>query len=908
MKRFIREFVLVSAGLAILVLVCLAAGLYTWSRWQAHKQTNVPKYSTIIESNNADQILAEADRLALLANWQKAGPLYARAESIYSQRGDDRNALCARIGRERSEVETTSYSEASRTINSEMKSPLLSHDPRLRLRCLTAKGVIDMNINTPSAKADWTEALALAKSLNDSVWQERATGWLGILAFIDGNTARAGRMVTEAIIRANLIHDPEGELDFLSYLGEGLNEYHRPQQALSLFNRALKIVEATPDAGIPFHAYIGKVTALEELNRRGEAQSVLDAALGEARRSGILGAQADLLRADGELAGDNGNSALARTYFEQCAAVSQSAHLPRLLADAMFKLTELYRQTGDLAKAQECVAHGIEAVRQVEMTYQLPHYLAVEAELKESSGKYKEADALFSEASDIIEGMLLSVSGSSDEGSLVGMMSEIYVGHFRLAATELKDDAKAFQIVERARGRVMLDALKTHRAAPEEGLDQLTPAELQVVDLQRDLRRPHSITERRDLLDRLEEAEANLKHTEYERYQSREFVPPEPVPLSTLRESLGSDELILEYVLDTPTSFCLSITRDAVSIHRLVGRDRISGLINAFLTRIKARTPADQEARQLYSLLMEPLLGRNSKARLTIIPDEKLNGLPFDCLITPSGKYLSESHVITYAPSSTVLHLLRSRPRQPATHLPFLGVAYDQAGPLIASTSGLSRWTREITRGFFDLKGEVDPPALPSARIEVASIASLAGPKSVLLTGQTATEEKLKSEPLGDFEVLHFAVHGFASAAEPERSALVLRTDPQSREDGLWQAREIRRESLHAELVTLSGCDTGVGKPEGEEGVANLVRAFLLAGARNVVSTSWPADDQFTARLMARFYKHLSEGYEEGQALNAAKLDILNEFGRQTPPYYWAGFSLVGAGNGHVSFDGDKGK
>ena len=73
-----------------------------------------------------------------------------------------------------------------------MKNPLVGNDPRLKLRCLTAKGVIDMNINTPAAKKDWTEVLALAKSLDDRVWQERATGWLGILAFIDGKTARAG--------------------------------------------------------------------------------------------------------------------------------------------------------------------------------------------------------------------------------------------------------------------------------------------------------------------------------------------------------------------------------------------------------------------------------------------------------------------------------------------------------------------------------------------------------------------------------------------------------------------------------------------------------------------------------------------------------------------------------------------
>ena len=67
-----------------------------------------------------------------------------------------------------------------------------------------------------------------------------------------------------------------------------------------------------------------------------------------------------------------------------------------------------------------------------------------------------------------------------------------------------------------------------------------------------------------------------------------------------------------------------------------------------------------------------------------------------------------------------------------------------------------------------------------------------------------------------------------------------------------------------------------------------------------VVSTSFSADDRLTAELMKHFYTHLSEGMEEGEALNRAKLDILGELGPQTSPYYWAGFSLVGAGNGQV--------
>ena len=851
-------------------------------------------------------MLAEADRLALLANWPKAGPLFARAEQIYIQRGESRDALYCRIGELRSEVEKTSYSEVGRTIREQMKNPLVENDRRLKLEGLTALGVIDMNTDTRAALKDWTEVMDLAQSLNDKVWEARATGWLGILAFIDGKTARGGRLVMEAIVKTTLYHDAEGEIDFLSYFGEGLNEYHRPQQALDFFNRALRLADATPDIGTPFHVYIGKIAALEELNRRQEAQAVLSGALDEANRSGILGAQADLLRQAGELAVQDHDLVLARTDYERCAAVSEKAHLTRLLADAMFKLTDIYQQTGDLRNAERCVEEGIKAVRQVEAPYELPHYLAVEAELKESTGQYREADALFSEASDLVEGMLLSVSSSSDEASLIGTMSEIYVGHFRLAAMFLKDNAKAFEVVEHARGRVMLDALQTHRALPEEGLAQLTPAEVHVVDLQRELRQTQSTSERQDLLEQLEVAEANLKHTEYGQYRSREFVPPEPVNLTILRRSLRPDEIIMEYVLDDPTSFCLTITQDAVHVQNLAGRGQIIPLVKAYLSGISAKDSSGPAAKKLYALLVEPILDRDAKRHLTIIPDGRLDGLPFDSLVTPAGQYLLDSHVVTYAPSSTVFHMLRLRSQQPPPRLPFLGVAYDGNRPLIASKGGPWRWPAEIARGMFDLQGSSNPPPLPFAREEVDSIAGLAGPNSVILDGQAATEERLKSEPLGDFDVLHFAVHGFASVEEPERSALVLRTDPQSKEDGLWQAREIRRESLHAELVTLSGCDTAVGQQEGEEGTANLVRAFLLAGAINVVSTSFPADDRFTAELMKHFYARLSEGMEEVEALNKAKLDILREFGPQTPPYYWAGFSLVGTGNGHVSFSHPK--
>jgi CHAT domain-containing protein len=170
----------------------------------------------------------------------------------------------------------------------------------------------------------------------------------------------------------------------------------------------------------------------------------------------------------------------------------------------------------------------------------------------------------------------------------------------------------------------------------------------------------------------------------------------------------------------------------------------------------------------------------------------------------------------------------------------------------------------------------------------------LAGPGAVVLLGNTATETAFKKEPLQDFRILHLAVHGFADTQYPERSALVLGVDPNSGDDGLLQVREIIRLRLNAELTTLSACDTGVGKLQGQEGISNLVEAFLVAGSKAVVASLWSADDTSANALMERFYQRLAKGESASSALRNAKLDLLAQYGDQLKPYYWAAFIPVG--------------
>jgi len=125
-------------------------------------------------------------------------------------------------------------------------------------------------------------------------------------------------------------------------------------------------------------------------------------------------------------------------------------------------------------------------------------------------------------------------------------------------------------------------------------------------------------------------------------------------------------------------------------------------------------------------------------------------------------------------------------------------------------------------------------------------------------------------------------------------------------EDGLWQAREIRQTRLNADLVVLSACETGTGRLAGEEGIMNLARAFLAAGAKSVVASLWAVEDRATATLMEYFYDHFAAGVQVREALRQAQLDFIRDFGEKAQPYYWAGFEVIGDGTRRINFKTNK--
>jgi CHAT domain-containing protein len=165
---------------------------------------------------------------------------------------------------------------------------------------------------------------------------------------------------------------------------------------------------------------------------------------------------------------------------------------------------------------------------------------------------------------------------------------------------------------------------------------------------------------------------------------------------------------------------------------------------------------------------------------------------------------------------------------------------------------------------------------LPGTRFEVDALARLFQsddrPTRILL-GADASEPELdrlaSSGELGRFGFIHLATHGVIDEAIQERSAVILSQinlpDPLEQVlnhkpafDGRLSVRDIQRGwDLKAELVTLSACETALGRESGGEGFVGFTQALLMSGARSVCLSLWKVDDTATALLMQRFYANL---------------------------------------------------
>lgn len=741
----------------------------------------------------------------------------------------------------------------------------------------------------------------------------RALNNLAEVAKMRGDLATSEDLLLRALHLAEKNGSDSLDLvDVLGNLGRVAEDRGDLEVAASRFRRSLEIAEVRVPGSPKLAEALEHFARLAQ--RRGNYVAAREAlrralAIQEQQAPGSVHlAEALLQLAAVDLASNHGSA--AADGFQRARALLE-ARVPSspALAEAFQGLGDVAARRGELQGAIELYR---QAVRQQEKT---GADMILRAKLLNALGQAERAAGLADEgrrhlcaALDVLDRQRRKLGGTGEvRATFEAANRDLYNGCLEALLAQGRT-AEAFATLERGRARSFLDLL-AERDLAIPGLAPGTEAERRRIDgeydrLQAKLLAPApagviaELQEKlRDLRMQQEQLAARIRR-ESPRFASLRY--PEPLALTGARASLDPGTVLFEYAVG-PESTWLFMVQPAgaagpgLSVFRIAaGEKALREEVESFL-RLLARPGSDRaalqaRARHLYGLLVRPAAGRLAQARRILVsPDGPLHTLPFSALMR-GDRYLVEWKPIHSVLSATVYaELARSRPAARNAGEERLAAFGDPAYPAARDTP-TDPVVREALRNGLTLR------RLPSTRREVEAIAALF-PRGHEYLGREATEEKAKS--LGpDSHLIHFACHGLLDERFPLNSALAL-TLPEhpaeGQDNGLLQAWEIFESvRLDADLVTLSACDTALGKEMGGEGLVGLTRAFQYAGARSVLASLWGVADYSTARFMERFYGYLHRGKPKDEALRAAQIDQIRMKSGSSHPFYWAAFELSG--------------
>jgi CHAT domain-containing protein len=258
---------------------------------------------------------------------------------------------------------------------------------------------------------------------------------------------------------------------------------------------------------------------------------------------------------------------------------------------------------------------------------------------------------------------------------------------------------------------------------------------------------------------------------------------------------------------------------------------------------------------QLHQILIKPIaafLPNQPEERVIFIPQGSLFLVPFAALIDEQGTALIEHHTLSTVPAIQVLELTQQRLQTiqgKAENILVFGSIYSQSELL------------EVAKIF-------NTEALIENQATKASILAKMSQARIIHT--SANQIKINENN----NYLMGLVFNSQTTKTPE----------------ILTIQDIQNSTLNAELVVLSGDNTGIGTIT-SDGVMGLSRAFLVAGTPSIIVSLWNVPEQPTAELMIEFYQQFRQNSDKAQALRQAMLATMKNYPH---PRNWAGFILIG--------------
>ena len=688
----------------------------------------------------------------------------------------------------------------------------------------------------------YESALASYRRTGNPEGQGRVLLNLANLRNASGESDEAMRLLLEA----EPFEEQTGEVRGMAFIANALGESYRGKNDLArargYFLRAL---ELNRSGGLPY----GECTNLDNLGR-------LDLAEGQFRE-----AELHLQRAR-EVADRfryGRQRAMIRAALARLAIAERDA--PRALqwSDSTLALADSLDDPEVLYEALDVRGAALEAAKSAQAS---ESYLRAIALLESWRGRLALGDLRM---------------------SIAGPRRSVYEGAIRTLLAQGKEE-EAFAVADRARARLLLELManRDHLAtsgdpdlAPRERLRELyegrrNAAESEQPRIDREIAVVISGIEARDAASSDQRLAAGI-------------TAGHPLTAASLRDVLrneapndGRAHGLLEYFWGDSAVYGWWVADGVLHGRRLGSADSLAADV-AFLRGAVEHADSlidwRSAARRVYDALVAPLVPGALPPSAVVVADGRLAYLPMEVLIPSTDSLpIGASRRITYVPSAATLLALHARaPRREWTRAAL--IVGDPTMHLAAVAPG---------------EREDSLAPLPYAEREAREIYQLFERDGAeLLLGSTATPKRWLDQQPGRYRYLHFATHARVNERFPERTHLLL-------SGGSLDLPTIRSLRLHAELVTLSACETALGRWVGGEGVIGLPHAFLTAGARGTVVTLWRVTDREAAEFMRDFYAALHRGMPPAEALRATRMTRLATGAAHAHPSAWAPFIFVG--------------
>lgn len=812
-----------------------------------------------------------------------------------------------------------------------------------------------------AAAAQFADSLSRARAVGDRTVEALSLSAAGAIHSLKGQEQRALELHLEALSIARTAGDSQSEAVALNGLGQAYEGIGKQLVALDYYEQALRLFLANESfdfaAGTEYRiarnhrrvgddrqalAHYGRCVWLSRRanKKRMETYALTDmAAIYRARggrgatlrrynrvlelyrQIGDRRGQAIVLNNIADLAAESGDVRRALTFYQRALPLAHASGDRESEGSTLYGAALAARNSGDLEKALDYAEQAVRLIETLRTYIVGPNYRSSYfASVHKYYGLYVD--------------LLMRLDRQRPGG--------------RYAAAALLAS-------ERGRARSLLEIFA------ENGADIRRGVEPALLERERTLQQRLRDTARQQVLlsgdaeTEIEAAEAGRKlrelTAEYQMVESqiRERSPryaaltqPEPVTLEDIQAELRDENTaLLEYSLGEERSYLWVVTVGSLASYELPGRAVLEASAREVYRLLTSRQSPDGEidaayqagvaaadvayeerALELSQMLLAPAASQLGDRRLLIVAEGALQYVPFDALPLPESQPdgrrapLVSRHEVVILPSmSALINLRRVRTRaEPAPGLTAVlaDPVYEASDPRVPQL-GQALLARSPPRGTggdgptqHALRGLGAGSGIPRLRRtsdEATSIMSLVpSGRGMLATGFDASREAAISPLLRNYQIVHFAAHGFVNNEHPELSGILLSlvNSEGGQADGFLQLHDIYNLDLSAEVVVLSACNTGLGEDVAGEGLVGLTRAFMYAGSRSVVASLWKVDDAATAELMRHFYEALlKDGLPPAAALRSAK-ETMRRQKRWQQPYYWAGFFIQGEYRQHI--------